>query len=432
MVARLQYICDQEGIEAEPAALALVARQATGSLRDALSLLDQLRVYSEKTITLQSVRDMLGAGGSEEVADFVDALLAKDLAGGLRRINAILEEGLDLRQFNRQMVEHLRDLMLLKSGAASAENTLLDVTDDAKARLTKQAEGVTLAELLHFVKVFGEADTALRSTVYGQLPLEMAFVAATLKPQEAALPDLSERNAQISAGTGRSAMPQRVPESHPAPVAPPPPPINAQLGVIAGNGRQPVAAEGDNLVMPSGESEPPPDPAVVPEHIGPDADLAAGVTIEPDEPDARAVVPQSSSGELSKLEESWETVVAQINARSKQMAAAFRDPNQVRPVSASNGICTISFLHTFHAEKSGKSPHREIIETAVSRVLGREYLVESITFAEAESGVRNSDASSQERSNRRNTTREKPSPYDTSRGKAAINIFGIDKFEDPQ
>src|SRR5437868_3804005 len=115
MLARLQYVCEQEGIEAETAALELVARQSTGPLRDALSLLDQLRVYVDKGITLQSVQDMLGAGGSEEVAIFVDALVAGDIAEGLRRINTLSEEGRDLRQFNRQIVEHLRDMMLVKS-----------------------------------------------------------------------------------------------------------------------------------------------------------------------------------------------------------------------------------------------------------------------------------------------------------------------------
>src|SRR4051812_34399843 len=103
MIARLEHICAQEGIVAEPQALDLVARPSTGSLRDALSLLDQLRVFSDKTITTQSVQDMLGAGGSDEVAAFIDELIARDLASGLRRITAALDEGLDLRQFNRQV-----------------------------------------------------------------------------------------------------------------------------------------------------------------------------------------------------------------------------------------------------------------------------------------------------------------------------------------
>ena len=98
----------------------LVARQATGSLRDALSLLDQLRVFAEGAITLPVVQEMLGAGGSEEVAAFVDTLIAGDLAEGLHGLTARWKRGFDLRQFNRQIVEHLRGLMLVKTGAAQA------------------------------------------------------------------------------------------------------------------------------------------------------------------------------------------------------------------------------------------------------------------------------------------------------------------------
>src|SRR5215210_2728940 len=94
MVARMQWVCEQEGIQAETPALELVARNATGSLRDALSLLDQLRVYSEGGITLKNVQDMLGASASEEVAVFVDSLVAGDLAAGLRQINRVVEDGL--------------------------------------------------------------------------------------------------------------------------------------------------------------------------------------------------------------------------------------------------------------------------------------------------------------------------------------------------
>src|SRR5215203_3342397 len=93
MVDRLRWVCDRENIEVEDAALELVARQSTGSLRDALSLMDQLRVFSEGTIKLTEVQDMLGASGSERVADFVDCLVSADLAAGLRLVNSVLNEG---------------------------------------------------------------------------------------------------------------------------------------------------------------------------------------------------------------------------------------------------------------------------------------------------------------------------------------------------
>src|SRR5204862_6914281 len=71
------------------------------------------------------------------------------------------------------------------SGAASGEGHLLDITDEMKKRLQKQAEGVTIPFLLRWIRAFADADAALRSTVYGQLPLEMAFAEATLPTETA-------------------------------------------------------------------------------------------------------------------------------------------------------------------------------------------------------------------------------------------------------
>jgi hypothetical protein len=125
--------------------------------------------FSEGEIKLTEVQDMLGASGSERVADFVDCLVASDLAGGLRLVNTVLDEGLDIRQFNRQTVEHLRQLMLIKTGAShSAEGSLLDVTEEMKRRMEAQAGHVGLPDMLRWTKVFAAADSELRSTAYRQ------------------------------------------------------------------------------------------------------------------------------------------------------------------------------------------------------------------------------------------------------------------------
>ena len=129
--------------------------------------MDQLRVFSEGKVTLAEVQDMLGASGSERVGEFVDHLLAGDLASGLRLVNAVLDEGLDIRQFNRQTVEHLRQLMLIKSGAAQASGkSLIDVTEEMRRRMEEQAAKVGLPDLLRWTKVFADANSDLRSTTY--------------------------------------------------------------------------------------------------------------------------------------------------------------------------------------------------------------------------------------------------------------------------
>ena len=431
MVARVKYICEQEGIEAEDAALELVARHATGSLRDALSLLDQLRVYAEKTITLESVQEMLGAGGSEEVAAFVDTLLAADMADGLRRVNTISEEGRDLRQFNRQVVEHLRDLMLVKSGAAQSEGVMLDVTDEMRSRLRKQAEGVSIPDLLRWIKVFGDADASLRSTVYGQLPLEMALVEAILKPGETApRGEVRDRSAEVASGIEHIGVVPARPK--PAPGAPArqtarqpqqpsttlPPPIHTELAAMAGNGSH---DHEDLAPAPTAERKQA-QPVEEPMPVAPEPE-------QPETAQTPAAPLAAPSADLEQLISLWPDVVAQINARSKAMAAQFGNSEMVRPLRLENNLCTIGFRHQFHAEKCRVSPYRDILEGALSRVLGYKCISECVTFEQGVSGDA-PERSPARKSSGKNAAREKPSPYDTTRGKAAMNIFGIEKFDE--
>jgi DNA polymerase-3 subunit gamma/tau len=446
MVARLEYICAQEGIEAEPAALELVARQATGSLRDALSLLDQLRVFSEQGITAKTVQDMLGAGGSEEVAGFVDELIARDLAAGLRRINNTLDEGLDLRQFNRQVVEHLRGLMLVNSGAAAAADSLLDVTDEMRGRMHKQAEAVSLADLLRWVKAFGEADSALRSTVYGQLPLEMAFVAAVLKPEEPAAPQVAspgaaDRKAELAESIQKvGEMPaQRTPRKQPTEAAPhvstPPPPIHTEMGLAMGNGTSPKPAPAARI--PAGPN--PVDAFEIPEETR-ELEMAETFTaLEPEPaptsvPDKPPANGRQATDELARLVTSWAILVDQINARSKEIAGVLRNPELARPVAVTNGICVISFRWPIHRDRSmsDNPPRRDLIEMALSKVLGYPCRLQSITFDQEGAGVTDYSDILPGGETTRKEPRDRPAPHETTRGKAAINIFGIEKFDEPK
>jgi hypothetical protein len=136
IVDRLERLAEQEHIVAEREALILIARQATGSMRDAESLLDQLASYDGGGITVAQVRAALGTGASETVLQVAEALAGGDVARGLGAINAAVDEGADPRQFARQMVEHLRALLMLRLDSGTV---LLHVSEDMRPRLAEQA-----------------------------------------------------------------------------------------------------------------------------------------------------------------------------------------------------------------------------------------------------------------------------------------------------
>jgi DNA polymerase-3 subunit gamma/tau len=178
MVAQLEMICKQEGIKAEKAALELIARQATGSLRDAESLLDQLASTGGE-VKLDWAQEVLGTSTSLAVLDLLDALVAKDAAAGLDLIHKTLDAGSDPRQFARQIVDALRGLLLLHMGAPLGP----EHAGEESQRMIKQAKAFNVMELLRVIRLFHETTSSEAKTAWlPSLPLDLAYVEAIEAP----------------------------------------------------------------------------------------------------------------------------------------------------------------------------------------------------------------------------------------------------------
>jgi DNA polymerase-3 subunit gamma/tau len=173
IVANLKAMADEEKIQVDSEALSLVARQATGSMRDAISLLDQLASAGDN-ITLQLAQDILGTATSQAVIDLIDAMIKRQSTQGLEIIHRALDSGSDPRQFSRQIVEYLRGLLLVAMGNASQ----VDATPDSRNQLAQHAQGFTVTELLEVIQAFNQAATETRSNWQPALPIEMAFIEA--------------------------------------------------------------------------------------------------------------------------------------------------------------------------------------------------------------------------------------------------------------
>ncbi|MEP7359045.1 MAG: DNA polymerase III subunit gamma/tau, partial [Anaerolineales bacterium] len=173
-MARLEKLCQQESLTVDPAALEMVARQSTGSLRDAISLLDQLSGAGNH-VTLAQAQELLGTSTGPLVGQMVDALGANDTAAGLQLVNRAVDSGGDPRQLARQVVDHLRNLMLVRLGNAA----LVEATADTRALLARQAENLDVPALLRAIRVFNAAANDARGGWQPQLPLELAVVECT-------------------------------------------------------------------------------------------------------------------------------------------------------------------------------------------------------------------------------------------------------------
>jgi DNA polymerase-3 subunit gamma/tau len=176
IIENLKMLAEEENIKAEPEALSLVARQATGSMRDAISLLDQLASAGE-SITLQLAEDVLGTATSQAVLEVVEAMLRKEPAQGLEAIHRSLDAGSDPRQFARQIVDYLRNLLLVAMGNASE----VDATPELRTQMARHAQAMSVNELLRVIQAFNRAASEIRTGWQPALPLEMAFV-ETISP----------------------------------------------------------------------------------------------------------------------------------------------------------------------------------------------------------------------------------------------------------
>lgn len=177
IVDRLTEIAAKENLRIEPAAIELIARQATGAMRDAISLLDQLTAYGGAEITLAQVEGLLGAASRQMVGEIVARLAQKDVAQGLSIIANAVDSGADPRQLGREMVEYFRGLMLVRAGGGAA----LTLTADALAEMTELAKQFSAEQLVRAIRLFNQAAFELRASAHPTLPLEVAFVEATLE-----------------------------------------------------------------------------------------------------------------------------------------------------------------------------------------------------------------------------------------------------------
>ena len=174
----LTKVASAEGVTLEPGAANAIARQAEGSARDALSLLDQASVMGGVTIDDEVVRALLGAPRSEVQHEVADAVAVGDARGCFETINRLVAGGQDLRQVTAELLSHFRNLLIVKT--APGQEDLLDIQSDAYETLRIQADKFTPSELARVISLLLAAQNDMRWTTSPRLSLELALVRATI------------------------------------------------------------------------------------------------------------------------------------------------------------------------------------------------------------------------------------------------------------
>jgi DNA polymerase III subunit gamma/tau len=214
LVRYLRRVADGEGIQAPDQALALVARGARGSFRDAVSTLDQLASATENDITVQAVLQLLGAVEEEALFRLCDLVVDRDTAGALTFLEELAEQGQDLGRLVVDLLEHLRHLMLVQHMGEVPET--LPVTEETRERLRAQANQLGEAAVIRLVDLLAVAVEDMRHGGDPRLPLELALVKVTRPGADLSRESLSYRLEQLET---RGHVPGPVPEARPEPTA---------------------------------------------------------------------------------------------------------------------------------------------------------------------------------------------------------------------
>ena len=174
ILSRLQFICQNEGTEADADALKLIARRASGSMRDSQSLLEQLLSFGGKQISVADVHAMLGTADESRLATFAQCMVERNAAGAIEALEGAVLEGVDAGQLAEQFLGYLRDIMALKVGASPDLIRTANASNSDQLRGFGQSWGLTT--LLTAIQIVDETIVKMKHSVQGRILLEVALV----------------------------------------------------------------------------------------------------------------------------------------------------------------------------------------------------------------------------------------------------------------
>src|SRR4051812_41424270 len=385
-------VAGEEGIEIGPDAVALLARHATGSFRDALGTLEQLVTYSGRSVSTEDVLAVLGVADADVLFGALEAVGTHDARAALHAAARLASSGRDLGQVMRDLEAHARELLVVQTlEEVPAE---LHVTPDRDARLAEQARRVGRADLVRFLELLGDAMKAVKDGADARTRVELALVEAAspqVDPSAKALMARLERLEAALAGDGTRAAAPATATEPPAGGAPPAeatPSAPVPPEVAPAPARRPVAGDGPAAGdAPAATAED--EPAIVTPGEGPAAaaadkpDAAAVAVAEPPPAPAPAAepappppaaapepTPAPAVTALDGVTALWPAVVDAVCAEDQLVGAALSD---ARPVELGDGGLVVAFdeAERFKFRMVDTSERRAVVEAALRGLAGR-------------------------------------------------------------
>ena len=334
IVGLLETIGAGEGFTVAPGGYELVARQATGSARDSVNLLDQLVAYHGANLSLDDVRAGLGLVIDDRAADLARAAISRDLKAGLSLLAAARDDGVEVRSFIKSVVEVLRSVLLLKAGAGDQ----LPLSDAQREDLEGLSANASVSDIAAALEALGEIDFA--GDAYDSLPAEIAF--ATLAT------GLRDRGAVVAAAPPPAVAPTPRAAAQRTPTRP-------AAGPLADAARSAARSTGTGAAAPE--------------------EAAAAQPFAP--PDAG-----DASEDLVRVRDRWEEIIAAVRRLDRLAGPLVSEPSRAFPKEVNAGVLHLGFLFPAHAERAVR--FTDSIAKAIAEVLGAPMQVVAVLWPELE------------------------------------------------
>jgi DNA polymerase-3 subunit gamma/tau len=207
IIARLEYICKEEGIEHDKESLWLIARKADGSMRDGMSLLDQVISFAGEKFEIKDVESVLGMVDKDLYFKLSDYLINKEISAGLELVDTIIKEGYDLIEFLSGLLEHFRNIFILK---ATENRSLLDISESEIGKLETRAGEFPSEDLLKAINITSESINLIKRSNQPELDFELLIIKLIKMPSSQSIAELLH-----GVSTGKIS-PERLPEVLPS------------------------------------------------------------------------------------------------------------------------------------------------------------------------------------------------------------------------
>ncbi len=312
LLERLEYIVSAEKMKVDIDVLRTIARRADGSVRDAEVLLGQILTLDDKEITAEQAALVLPQSNTQSVVALVASIINRQTGEGITLINQLMQDGVQLQDFAREVIEFLRVALLYRAHGLQDELEAYGFDDDMRNSFEAMMQQISPAQLVTMIETFVAAEKELRFAQIPQLPLELAIVSLTTDDESDGV------------------MPPATP-STPAPAAQQPSTASASSGTL--------------------------EPAATPKPEKP---------VTPAKPATKKSKTKATAS-LEQIRKQWPNILDAISEQQRSVGMSLK---VAAPYSIEDGRLIIAFQHAFHAERIGQPTVRATIQDILNDQFG--------------------------------------------------------------